>query len=336
MPDPACDAETEKRIFLSIVIPTYNGAKTIGKRVFDNLLPQLRGLEGRVEIIVSDNCSTDSTKEAVKEYARACPQIKYFRNESNLGFDRNCDLAVRRSRGEYVWLLSDDDMVRAGVVATLLKVLEKYPGIDAVYINYNTEDLKAPGSGEGILCSSGEEFFDRMNFKNSFVSTNVFRKAVWEGIDPSKYFDSSWVHMGVLLEALSKSSCFVLSYPFICQGIPEEARWSNNNTFIQLNLNLVKLISEADKYGYSKKVLDKGIYRIRGTYMLYIPIAKAKGLKVDRGLLKKFYLRYKSFPAFWFIYLPMLLLPNFLYVLPYKIVYPARTRIKSWVIPKNP
>ena len=70
---------------LTIGIPTYNGSKTI-RNMLDILLPQC---DSRVEVFVSDNCSTDSTPEIIRQYQKTYNNVTYSKNETNIGTDRN-------------------------------------------------------------------------------------------------------------------------------------------------------------------------------------------------------------------------------------------------------
>ena len=46
------------------------------------------------------------------KYMESYPNvIQYYRNEVNIGFDRNVDLVVKRATGKFVWILSDDDYI---------------------------------------------------------------------------------------------------------------------------------------------------------------------------------------------------------------------------------
>lgn len=69
---------------LSIAIPTYNGAKYI-REALDSIITQLDDVDEEVEIVISDNASTDQTPEIISEYQKKYPFIKYFRNDENLG-----------------------------------------------------------------------------------------------------------------------------------------------------------------------------------------------------------------------------------------------------------
>lgn len=64
---------------LTIAIPTYNGAKTIAN-MLEILLPQC---DERVEILISDNASTDNTKLIIDKYIEKYENIRYVRNVKN-------------------------------------------------------------------------------------------------------------------------------------------------------------------------------------------------------------------------------------------------------------
>ncbi|MFA5770188.1 MAG: glycosyltransferase family 2 protein [Patescibacteria group bacterium] len=91
--------------FFSIVIPTYNRAtdlkiamSSVLKQDFDNY-----------EIIVSDNASTDTTEKICKSFNDE--RIKYSRNKTNIGFNRNLYKGIKSAHGQYIFMLGDDDFI---------------------------------------------------------------------------------------------------------------------------------------------------------------------------------------------------------------------------------
>src|SRR5687767_12995025 len=86
---------------LSICITTLNRADYIGETL-DSILGQLTP---DCEVVVLDCASTDGTPEVLSHYTRRFDQLRYFRQEVNNGFDRDCSRAVELSAGEYCWLL---------------------------------------------------------------------------------------------------------------------------------------------------------------------------------------------------------------------------------------
>lgn len=121
------------RPFLSICIMTFNRRRTLGETL-DSILPQIqRRVE--VEVVICDNASEDDTTSFVQSYLDRYPNLRYHRNESNFGIDGNVITCVKQARGEYVAFFSDDDIAPPKHVDALLEELEsKKPCI--LYINH--------------------------------------------------------------------------------------------------------------------------------------------------------------------------------------------------------
>ena len=95
---------------LSICIPTYNRANYL-KDCLDSIVDQFENKEiyNQIEVVISDNASTDETTEIVKSFQVKFKNIRYFRNDTNLGVDRNILNMVEKSSGEYCLPIGDDD-----------------------------------------------------------------------------------------------------------------------------------------------------------------------------------------------------------------------------------
>lgn len=89
---------------ISVCIPTYNGAKYIAQQI-DSILNQLTSED---EVIVSDDCSTDSTVSILEQYEDS--RIKIFRNESNLHYIKNVENALKHASGDFIFLSDQDDV----------------------------------------------------------------------------------------------------------------------------------------------------------------------------------------------------------------------------------
>ena len=81
---------------VSVVMITYNGARFVREQI-DSLLRQTYPFS---ELIVQDDCSTDSTCDIVREYARRDPRIHLFVNPENMGWNRNFMSAMQRATGD--------------------------------------------------------------------------------------------------------------------------------------------------------------------------------------------------------------------------------------------
>jgi glycosyltransferase involved in cell wall biosynthesis len=91
---------------ISVAIATYNGEKYIKEQLISilnqSLLPS--------EIIICDDNSTDRTLEIVNNLMEQYPIIKIFKNDINLGVNKNFENAITLCSGEYIALSDQDDV----------------------------------------------------------------------------------------------------------------------------------------------------------------------------------------------------------------------------------
>lgn len=90
---------------ISIAIATYNGEKYL-KEQLDSIYAQTYK---NIEVVVTDDCSTDKTVEILDKYAKT-HGLKYFVNEKNLGFVKNFEKAMTLCKGKFVALADQDDI----------------------------------------------------------------------------------------------------------------------------------------------------------------------------------------------------------------------------------
>lgn len=119
-------------ILLSICIPTYNRNIWL-KKSLETLVPQLQNLENEVELIISNNASTDLTRQVINEYITKFPIIVNH-NSLNVGGTKNFHICSQLARGKYVWTLGDDDFVVDKFIPKLLIIMKKNENIPFYYI----------------------------------------------------------------------------------------------------------------------------------------------------------------------------------------------------------
>lgn len=129
-------------VTFTIAIPTFNRSRRLIAQL-DRLAPQLMAEQGRCGLLVSDNCSTDDTAEAVTSWIAEHPalSVTYRRNESNLGVMRNFAACAKAAEGDFVWILGDDDEVPPDTVQRLLGVLDANPDLTLLSVNYEMFDV---------------------------------------------------------------------------------------------------------------------------------------------------------------------------------------------------
>lgn len=110
-------------IKFSVCIPNYNYENYIGKTI-QSVLDQCYK---NFEIIVADNASTDNSIKVVKSFKD--DRITIIKNNYNIGFSPNLDKATETASGDYLILLSSDDLMSSGTLKTLAKNIHKHNGL---------------------------------------------------------------------------------------------------------------------------------------------------------------------------------------------------------------
>ena len=95
---------------MSVVMPVYNEAECIGTVAADVIKNILDG-HGDTELIIVDDCSTDSTQEQLEELARSDDRVHVLRNVVNLGHGPTVRRAIDASRAEWIFHLDSDGQV---------------------------------------------------------------------------------------------------------------------------------------------------------------------------------------------------------------------------------
>lgn len=143
---------------VSIGLPVYNGEATIA-RVLNRLLDQSFT---DLEIVISNNASTDGTNEILEEYLKRDSRIRILNNHYNLGSIFNFNKVFEQSRGKYFMWASHDDFHEKEFVAKCVEAMEMD---DKAVLCAPRMQMIMANSREAIWVSSMDSF----RKKNSIV-----------------------------------------------------------------------------------------------------------------------------------------------------------------------
>lgn len=305
---------------LSICIPTYNRAHYL-KDCLNSIAIQLQDndtLKELVEVIVSDNCSSDNTHEVVESYKAIIPQLHYSVNEKNLGFDLNVHSAVVHAHGNYCWYLGDDDVLVNGSIDFVTKKLKTHeydilsvgsraaPGTD--YKNkkqYNDKDI--------FETTDGNIFFHDNHALGGF-STVIFNRTLWlECLNLDNYLEY-WLYSEVPLKMFLKTTKKMANILQVLIYTGQDCRWSENGseltTFINSNLLLERMLT----FGFKREPILKILNKNRKQLPLILLRAKGHGLPIS---YKKLFFIYRTMHTIGFL---RLFLVTILFFIPNQLV----------------
>ena len=145
---------------LSICISTFNRA--------DWLAVCLRALvrawptpHEQVELLVCDNASADDTAKVVQPYLDRA-DLRYLCNAENVGMLGNLRVTAQAARGEYIWIIGDDDVIIEGAIERVLGAIEQGDDPALIYLNYAyTRDADAGAIGDlEVFCATATPVVD--------------------------------------------------------------------------------------------------------------------------------------------------------------------------------
>lgn len=112
---------TEKSPLVSILLPTYNSERYI-REALDSLLSQSYP---NLEVVISDDASSDGTQEILREYEEQFPGIiRLYLQEKNLGVTRNCNFILTRCRGEFILFFAGDDFLYKNCISESVAAMQ--------------------------------------------------------------------------------------------------------------------------------------------------------------------------------------------------------------------
>lgn len=200
---------------LTIAIPTFNRADKLRKCI-ELVMNEVQNYP--IEIMVSDNASTDNTRQTMDEIRSKYPQITYYRNKENIGADRNFLNCYEKAKGDYIWLIGDDDMLLPNALQSIMEALNEKP----VFLHLNTsnlistEPLKYVNSRmeqNGIIKYEDKNvFLEKMGIHITFLSALILRTDyVREVKDKEKYIGTFFIQSHIALSTLKHDGVYMIN-----------------------------------------------------------------------------------------------------------------------------
>lgn len=160
--------DRQSQPLISIGIPAYNRPDGV-ERAVQSVLSQDYP---NVEIVLSDNGSTDETENVCRRLEAADSRIRYYRQSSNMGPTANFRFVLRQSTGRYFMWLADDDWLESGILTRYADFLEMHP-------------TRVLVTGNIVYWKNGEEVYNENHFsfeqENPSARVAAFFKKVYVG-----------------------------------------------------------------------------------------------------------------------------------------------------------
>ncbi|MBZ9624561.1 glycosyltransferase family 2 protein [Clostridium sp. FP2] len=277
-----------KKPLITICIPTYNRAKLL-EYMLKSILPQVREVKDIVEIIISDNCSSDNTQSIVKGFQEKYKFIRYNRNFKNIGACKNIELLTTKlATGEYSWVIGDDDMIVSGGIKEIIDIIQKNLELDYFFVNYFSKDISERNDIISKFHSIYQPIEKEIQFKETklmkvdkwqniyminrerpletftAILSNILRTTAWKEQfkllslnEDSLSFDSldnTYPHLIIVSKSMLNKPAYYIGKPIVLLGFNSQ-EWINKLSFILVN-RLNDVIELQKELGIETEILE--------------------------------------------------------------------------------
>ena len=193
MPSARVKSCSEPTKLLTIAIPHFNDEAGLLSTIQFLAKEDLNG----VEVIVSDNGSGISFTKTEPELFALINDLKVFKNRSNLGYDKNLNIAVSKSTGKFVWFLGCDDKPAKGCLPILMKTLNDNSDTTSLLLRVQTDRCKIGGGPDNTFTkiSAGKIGTNIEDLYNSALSGNVVNRQHWLAATKKDLQFENWCHV---------------------------------------------------------------------------------------------------------------------------------------------
>lgn len=306
---------------LSICIPTYNRAEFL-KECLESVLYSAKGFENRIEIVVSDNASTDETGNVIRTFQQSNPWIRYHRNEQNIGPERNFYLLATLAKGEFIWIFGDDDKMEGSAIVRVLDNI--HAGYDLTICNYSSWDNKfiVRYKKTGLLGEKDQSFensnvlIKRFGLHLGYISAVVIKRSLFlaqPAEEHEAFVGCGFSFLYSVYAGVAKRACKVgfISEPLVCNRGGNTANYDWYNYFVTgSSLIFNKLLSK----GYTQSAVSAAKHQVLRDFVIphlrYMKLLGNRDSKTNN--IAMIFHHYKKNWLFWAVCVPVFFTPPFL------------------------
>lgn len=197
---------------LTLGIPTFNDCENI-IQVLDSIkanVLELDQLDCKVEVLISDNASTDNTKQVVADYMRANPSldIRYYRNAENIGGRANAFKVASLATGKYLWLICDDLLFPDALKNFQKEVFKHQP--DMMQVAVRAFEGKIQNTIWQSVLKEKSEIIESFKGQDvclsQFIGNLIIKTSLWrEFSEDERCRNSSYPHLWIALRCFRDS-----------------------------------------------------------------------------------------------------------------------------------
>lgn len=266
-------------IIISVCIPAYNRAAVLPALLESVLTQDFDAFE----VVINEDSSPEQhlIREVVERYVTMYPnRIRYFENESNLGYDANLRSLIEYASGEYCLFMGNDDLMCPGALKTISGVISRHPKVGVFLRSFSAFDGTPANIVQTFKYFDGERFFPA---GAETISTFYKRSVVIPGVTlrrevaiqfATNRFDGTLLYQIYLVANILVEWNGVFS--------PEIVTWYRNGGIPDFGNSA----SEKGKFVPRTRTIESSISFMRGMLEIAQYVESERHVKVYRSILR--------------------------------------------------
>ena len=238
---------------ISICIPTYNRCKYLYKTLSELTSEQIFRETDDVQIVISDNCSTDYTEIVCNDFVRKFPsKIKYVRQKETIFAPYNIYGVLDYADGRYLKLQNDNIYFAEGALAKLAEII-KEQNADVIFcINKDNNEENKLKRYENV-----NDVVDEISYMTTWMCAHCYKAETYRSLEYIDKYMKEWVSsVDILFRMVEKKSVFVCWYENVFCSQTVERKGGQYNVAEVFGKNYLSLLKEY----VSKKQLSKAVF----------------------------------------------------------------------------
>lgn len=251
---------------LSIIIPTYNRAAYLKQCLNSVLANDYQNLE----ILICDNASEDNTPQIINSFTDT--RLKYLKNEKNIGPERNILKLLENASGDYIFFLTDDDLLNENAVVETVKIIDEHPDAGIIlsalnilddktgkllkdYTFYEKDNLFKPGKDALLAMFNAGHVLSRVTIKREIMDIDGYKR----------HIGSLYPQMYLLGSAMKKLPVFYTNKRLVTHRVNNKIYWEYSDDYMFKPLiRIIEDIASENKY-LKNKMMQQIILRTKFT-----------------------------------------------------------------------
>ncbi|WP_034338716.1 glycosyltransferase family 2 protein [Deinococcus misasensis] len=308
-------------MLFSICIPTYNRSVML-QECLDSVLKAIEtsGLHHEVEILISDNCSPDRTPEVVGHFLQqhgSHLNIQSFRHPENLGAEMNFWSLISRAKGDFIWMIGDDDRVYPQSLQRVhQEIQQQHPQVVAFNYDVWSKDFSEVKKARGLkirdhLFQDRDQALSEIGLNMGYITAVVFRRDLLKNLsleDYQIYAPYGFAFAYAIFAGLPAVPKVVFRDELLVMNRAENSGGYNwYKYFVQ---GSCKVFEGLRGYGYGHAAIEQAKRKVIRQYVIHdLLIRRRDGVSIA-GLYETMLPLYRNYPEFWLVVVPLLKLPR--------------------------